>query len=340
MVAHCQRLLPQLKNESLFLTGGTGFFGIWLLEGLQAVQQAADLNLKVTVLTRKPEAFQQKVPHLANHPMVRLWQGDVKTFSFPVGPFTAVIHGATDTVAGKEASASLARLDTIISGTRRTLEFAQAQGARRFLNISSGAVYGRQPPELTRVPETYLGGPDPLNAGAGYAEGKRVAEHLGCLYASAALSVTTARCFAFHGPHLPLDQHFAVGNFLRDVLLQRPIQIQGDGTPRRSYLYAADTVIWLLYLLYKGRSGVAYNVGSDQDLSIFELAQQTAATLKCNSPVHIAKKAVPGILPERYIPDVSRARQELGLEVWTPFTEQVSRAAEWVRRAGITKPIN
>ena len=71
-------------------------------------------------------------------------------------------------------------LDTIVAGTRRTLEFARHCGAARFLLTSSGAVYGRQPPELTHVPEDYAGRAGPDGPASAYGEGKRLAEHLGC----------------------------------------------------------------------------------------------------------------------------------------------------------------
>jgi dTDP-glucose 4,6-dehydratase len=201
------------------------------------MNQLLSLGAEITILTRNPGAFVQKCPHLASNPSVTLLAGDVRTFAFPGGEYQYVIHAATEASARQAKEAPLEMLSTIVAGTERTLEFAGTHGARKFLLTSSGAIYGRQPASMTHVQETYAGTPDPLDPANVYAEGKRVAELLCAIYAKqSALECKIARCWAFCGPHLPLDQHFAIGNFIGDVLAGRPIQIQGDGTPRRSYL--------------------------------------------------------------------------------------------------------
>ena len=68
--------------------------------------------------------------------------------------------------------------ETVALGTRRALDFALACRSKKVLFISSGAVYGRQPPDLSHVSEDYQGGPDTLNPLSAYAEGKRAAEFL------------------------------------------------------------------------------------------------------------------------------------------------------------------
>jgi dTDP-glucose 4,6-dehydratase len=222
-------------------------------------------------------------------------------------------------------------LSTIIAGTERTLEFAATHGTQRFLLTSSGAVYGKQPSDMTHVSENYAGSPDPLDPANVYAEGKRTAELLCAIYSSknAALECGIARCWAFCGPHLPLDQHLAIGNFIRDVLAGRPIQIRGDGTPRRSYLYAADLMIWLWTMLFRAPVLVPLNVGSARDLSILELAQTVAATLNPQAEIHVAQQAIPGAAPLRYVPSVARALKVLGLRELTTLEESIRRTAAW-----------
>ena len=227
-----------------------------------------------------------------------------------------MIHGAASADAALYSREPLAMFDTIVQGTRRTLARAALDRAPVLL-VSSGAVYGPQPPDLERMPEEFPGAPDPLDPGQVYAEAKRAAELLGAMCArEAGLEVRIARLFAFVGPYLPLDRHFAVGNFIRDRLAGGPVAITGDGTPRRSYLYGADLAIWLWTILVRGSPGRPYNVGSERARSIEEIARAVAEAESPAVAVTRAKTPAPGVPPARYVPDTSRARGELGLDEW------------------------
>ena len=326
---HTGGLWEELRGGRIFVTGGTGFFGCWLLETFARANEQLGLNAQLLALTRSPEAFARKAPHLAGHPAITLWRGDVRDFDFPGGKFSHVIHAGTASGAPVDP---LEMFDTIVNGTRRTLDFAASGGVEKFLFVSSGAVYGPQPPGLERVPETCLGAPDPTDPNAAYGEGKRAAELLCTLFCKArGIEVKIARCFAFVGPHLPLDAHFAIGNFIRDALSGGPIRVKGDGTPVRSYLYAADLAVWLWTLLFQGTPGRACNVGSMEAVSIADLAGKVAAVISPETTVTIQTPPDPSVLPARYVPDTTRAVRELGLRVRVSLEEAIRRTGAWHR---------
>lgn len=330
-------LWEEMRGQRIFITGGTGFFGCWLVESFCHINRELGLGAQATVLSRNPEKFAKKCPHLANDPAITLHAGDVRNFEFPAGEFRYVIHAATEASLKQSQQQPLEMLSTILAGTELTLQFSAACGAHKFLLTSSGAVYGRQPAEMTHVPESYTGAPDPLDPASVYAEGKRASELMCALHQKAAASrgeafeAKIARCWAFCGPHLPLDAHFAIGNFIGDVLAGRPISIAGDGTPRRSYLYAVDLTIWLWTMLFRGPELVPINVGSAHDVSIRELAETVARALAPATEIRIAKQPVPGAPPARYVPSVARAAELLGLRQTIGLEESIRRTAAWYR---------
>ena len=327
VLAHTQGLWEELRGGRLFVTGGTGFFGRWMLESFLRANDQLNLEAEAVLLTRDPQRFAAGAPHVCRHPAVTLHEGDVRTFEDPEGTCTHILHMATETeLAGSPA----ASFRTAVQGTERVLGFAGRCRARKLLLTSSGAVYGTQPPEIERLSEDYCGAPRSEDASAGYGHGKRAAEFLSVAAgAETGLEPKIARCFAFVGPLLPLDANFAIGNFIRDALFRDRIEVAGDGTPRRSYLYAADLAVWLWTILLRGQSGRPYNVGSESDLSIAELADLVAHVLAPGTPVHIARQSIAGAPPTRYVPATARAARELDLHPWIGLEEAVRRTGEW-----------
>ena len=316
-------LWEDLRGKHLFITGGTSFFGCWLLESFAWANDNLNLNASALVLTRNYDAFKKNAPHLAANPAIQFHIGDVRNFDFPEGEFSHIIHAAaTSARATFNNEDPLVKFDTIVGGTRHTLDFAVKCHAKKFLLTSSGAVYGRQPFDMTHIPEDYCGAPDPADPNSAWGVSKRAAEFL-CAYYSRKYGVETkiARCFSFVGPYLPLDIHYAIGNFIRDGLAGSPIYVAGDGTPYRSTMYAADLAIWLWTLMFRGEPGEVYNVGSEDDISIKELAYAVSAAFSHSPKIVIAKSPVLDRPPERYVPSVKKARKSLGLDSWIKLNE-------------------
>lgn len=325
-----QEFWEELRGKKLFITGGTGFFGCWLLESFIHANENLDLRASAVVLTRNSAAFERKAAHLAENPAISFISGDIGSFEFPGGKFSHVIHAATDVYS---RTSPLNTIDTIVSGTRRVLDFAARCGAKKFLFVSSGAVYGRQPPALPRVGEEYAGAPDVSNINSAYGESKRLAELLCAVYAGQyGIEIKIARCFAFVGPYLQLDGHLAIGNFIKDYLDGKPIRVGGDGTPVRSYLYAADLAVWLWTILFRGAQNRPYNVGSESEISIIALARMISALSGDKTKVEAAQKPVSAdVSPERYVPQTSRAFSELGLSAATDLETALKKTVEFYR---------
>lgn len=319
-----------LRGALVFLTGGTGFVGRWLLAAFVHANREYALDARVDVLTRDPDAFAHACPDLASDDAVALVPGDVRTADASRATYTHVIHGATPSDADMNERRPHEMLEIIVDGTRRVLDLASRSRARRFLLLSSGAVYQPPAPLGGFVESSPRGSLWPAERSA-YHAGKRSAEDLTWVAHDAGLSVTVARLFAFIGPHLPLDRHFAIGNFIADALAGRTIQVRGDGSPVRSYLYAADMAAWLwIMLLHERAAGATYNVGSEHSVSIAETARLVAAESAAGMNVTVLGGGERGA-GDWYVPSTARARGELGVCETVDLPEAVRRTIAWSR---------
>ncbi|KMY86519.1 dTDP-glucose 4,6-dehydratase [Candidatus Paraburkholderia calva] len=326
--------LRELDAAHLFITGGTGFFGIWLLECLLWAKQTRGVNLRMTVLSRSPQSFLDKrAPHLRDRAELSFVASSLTDFEPPADPCTHILHCASETNLEQSPEWAQRHLDTAIDGTRRLLDMAAAHRTEAVLITTSGAVYS---PMDSVVDNLCVEGPaglaDYSSERTVYGQAKRMMEVMTSVAAQAhGYRALIARCFAFVGPYLALDSNYAIGNFMRDALAGRTVTVGGDGTPLRSYLYAADLVVWLVRILVRGRSGVPYNVGGDEIVSIGELARLTAQIGGTPDAVTIKGTPVPGARPSAYLPSLVRTESELGLKVSVPLEEAIRRTMDWNR---------
>ncbi len=314
-------LKNSLDGTRIFITGGTGFFGQSLMDYCLSQQIALDLVL----LSRNPEKMRRLFPSISSS-KIRLdfICGDVRNFTFPDGHFDYVIHAATEVASSQATNNPEEMVDVILKGTEHVLSFASHANAKRLLFTSSGAVYGSQPADVLCLEEN-----SPLSPQTAYGKGKLQAEEL-CR--NSGLNVILPRCFAFVGPRMDFQGHFAIGNFIMNCLKGENIIIQGDGTALRSYLFADDLVRWLFTILLNGQSGRPYNVGSDRAVSIRELAETVSSLLKTDNSIQVLGHAAPGAAPNRYIPNIQRAQTELGLSVFTDLEEAIQKTAALKKR--------
>jgi len=325
----------ELRGQTIFVTGATGFVGRWMLSSLQAADRSYGLGVRVVALSRYPERFRREHPHLGAWPALTWKRGSVATLGPEVleGRVDLAIHLATEADLGATLADPSAATEVIAGGTLRTLQVASRAGARRILFTSSGSVYGPQPSGLLSFSEDW---PLPAHApgardarGIG-AEGKRLAEaHCTDFFQRRAIDTVIARCFSFSGPGIPLSGKFAFGNFLRDALAGRRVAVKGDGTTVRSYLYGSDLSSWLWRLLLRGTAGRTYNVGSEHALSLMDLAEMVARELGAPG-VDIGQARRPGEPTDRYVPSTLRARTELGLRESVGIHAAIRKTADWL----------
>ena len=293
--------IGQIGPKRIFITGGTGFFGKSMLDYRLRHPEWPWAQAEWVILSRSLESFAASSPRLANQPGISFVSGDVRDFAFPEGHFDAIIHAATSAVT---TLPDAEMTSVILGGAQHVADFAKASGCGKILFTSSGAVYGLRTSPASED--------DVCNPVTAYGRSKLAAEKM---LIESGLDVKIARCFAFVGQYLNRRIHFAIGNFMQNCLDGKPIVINGDGTPLRSYLYADDLVEWLFAILERGESGRPYNVGSGRAVSIRELAETVRRVFGSKSEIVVNGKPTPGAKPSVYVPSIARARSELRIDV-------------------------
>ncbi|MCL5886993.1 MAG: NAD-dependent epimerase/dehydratase family protein [Actinobacteria bacterium] len=328
------RPLEVLRSQRVLVTGGTGFMGTWLAEMVTWLNDAHDYDIELILLSPAARAFETRAPHLAARRDLILVEQDVRDLSSLPDRVSYIIHAAGTPDNRTHARDPLRTMSVIAHGASTVFQAAARSSVlRKVLSVSSGLVYGPQPLDLERVPETFVGGPRPDSISSIYAEAKRFAEAETAAWRSTQkLPVVIARPFAFMGPHQALDKPWAVNNFLRDALLGVPIRILGDADTVRSYMYPSDMAYWLLVMLAEGTPGTAYNVGSPEGITLRELANRIADGVPGTSSVLCRQVGEPQLT--RFVPDVFRAKSELGLTMTVGIERAIERTIAWHRATG------
>lgn len=327
----------EFKNEKVFITGGTGFFGIWLIESFIYANKHLNLNSSLVILTRDPKGFLLKYPNYKTYKNIQFYKGDICSFEYPKEKFNYIIHGATtsaqETYNNEDA---LRKYDTAANGTRHLLEFAVHCKAKKILYLSSGSVYGKQTSDLSCIKENENTAPNQLDTiASALPEAKRVAEFFCTYYAKQYnIEIKIARCFAFVGPHLQLDIHYAIGNFIKNALEKKEIIINGDGSPERTFMYSADLMIWLWTIFANGKNLEAYNVGSNEVVSIKELALLVSNSFEDKVDIIIKNESEKKTSSSnKYIPCIKKAKDELGLDIYIDLKTSIEKTIQFVRKS-------
>jgi dTDP-glucose 4,6-dehydratase len=305
--------LNGLHDKSFLITGGTGFIGKWLVASLNFLNTNNDTNISITILTRNKKSFIDKHNDIKNLKNLYFIESDVRNLeqlNYEGKEFDYIVIGAND--ATYDFSLHTFNLaDTLINGTKKILNKFVSIKTKSILHLSSGAVYGDISDYQDGVEEVSHANFDINNIGSMYGLSKILAESvLNEFGKTNNIKIINARCFAFSGPYLPIDKHFAFGNFIKNALENEDIIISGDGSPVRSYLYPVDLVNFLFKLLETKDDNLVVNVGSSEAVTIKDLAYKIQNVLNISKDVIIKTNNVDH--PEKsnfYIPNINKANK-------------------------------
>lgn len=324
--------LSNLREKHLYITGGTGMLGKWLLELIAILNKKEEMGIRVTVLSRNPRSFIAANPRIGKMPWLTFAEGDIRYLSELPFDVSHIIHAAALT--DRRLFASQPRLvgEVNVLGTMRLIDAANLlERVPKFIHLSSCLVYGTQPWDIKQINEEFAGPLRSSDVNVIYAESKRFAETLThCATSENKLPVVTLRPFAVVGPYQSLELPWAVTDFIRDSLTGGPIRIMGDGTTVRSIQYASDFAYWVLAATAKGKPRKIYNIGSPDAIDLISLANKI--TGYCDpSPEIRTGVGQSEHSSNRLVPDVNHAIEDLGVEVTVSIDEAIRRSIQWHR---------
>ena len=321
-------LWSEMSGSRLVLTGATGFVGTQQEESVRQAPERTGADVRVIAPARHPGRLHARLPWTKDAEWLDIVQGDIRSFAMPPGAIDFAIHSANTASPGEIADDTKAIVRMVVEGSSRVYALASAAGARRVLQLSSGSVCGAHFTPSPPIVEDDPAFPrTTLPPGASRLRNATRSRSCSPSLATDSPAIVFARGYALCGPWLPLDSAFAFGNFLGAAMRGEPVIVSGDGTPVRSYLYSGDMVAWLWTMLLKGAPGRAYNLGSEHDISIGELAHRVAALI--GGSVEIAGTPVAGARAHWHVPSTARSRGELGVEETVSLNDAIVRSAQW-----------
>jgi len=331
------KAFERLNGSKIFVTGATGFLGAWFLSVLSRATELNILKVQVVCLSRDPNTFINRYQRLNNILKINWLEGDIRNYSGKDVAANFVVHGATTAAAETfSGQSNLEKYSVIVEGTQNILKHSMNSSLDSFLYLSSGAVYSSQSNLFSApIPEGMSIAIDPFTTQFTLGNSKAAAECLLGIYQeqNPGVNFKVCRIFSLLGPGLPLDIHYAVGNFVRDSLLGGPIRIKSRGTAVRSYLYITDTIVWLLNALVFGRTGFAFHVGSSEEVTILELAQKVATLTGSEVLFDFDIQAETSPASHYYVPENTRTKSILEVEEWISLEESLVRTIDYVRNS-------
>jgi len=329
-----EELLEVLRNQSILVTGGTGFMGKWIAEAVSLLNKEHNFNIKLYLLARNVQDYKEEVPHLAKQPFINLIEQDVRNIATLPEDVKWIIHAAGTPDNRKHSTNPLKTMDTFYKGTQLLLDAClRLPSLKKFVHISSNTVYGHQ---AQAIKENQLGVSDPNSVNSVYSESKRMAETVCAVYRNQQkLPIVILRPFSFIGPYQELEKPWAINNFIRDSILGGPIRILGNENTVRSYLYGSDMAFWILSALASGKAGATYNIGGDLPVSLNTLSGKITANFSNKIEVLVKYSKQYPAHPSVSVPDTSAIKEDLGVKQVIDFDQALKKTIDWYKKSTI-----
>jgi len=284
LVSTLNHELESLEGKNIFITGGKGFMGSYIIDVLSQFNKTSRNPCNITTFDKNPVVKHSRLDHLLDRPNITFLTGDVcKPFEVPKNT-NIIIHAASKSSTSSFMKSPLETADANVHGIRNLLDYARENLVDNFIFFSSSEVYGNPVKEFIPTPETYTGNVDPLSPYACYSESKRFSETLSSIFfREYGVPVKLLRILHCYGPGMKNDGK-VVSDFYVSAKENKEISLRDNGEAKRSLCYIKDSIDGVFRVMFYGKSGEAYNIANDKEIiSIRDLANKISKIVGNNS---------------------------------------------------------
>jgi UDP-glucuronate decarboxylase len=286
----------RFAGKSILITGASGCLPSYMAKTLLYLnkEKLKDNPCKVYALVRSLEKAQKRFADFSDAQDIFFLEQDV---CFPLPEelkVNFIIHAASNASPTYYKSDPVGVLAANLLGTRQLLEFGKDHSVDGFLYFSSGEIYGEVKSSDFPIREETVGNVDPISLRACYAEGKRAGEALCKAYNHQFdVPAIVIRPFHTYGGGYDLNDGRVFMDFVRDAIQKDKIVMHSDGSATRAFCYIADAITGFFTALLKGSNGEAYNVASEQEISIIEFAQCVSSVFPTSISIEYSHQSRP-----------------------------------------------
>lgn len=262
--------LSKIQDKSILVTGGLGLICSTVVDLLILANHEKTLNVHIYLAARSKKRFDDKYSKYKDVSFVEYDALKALNLNIPVD---YIIYGAGVASPDKYVSEPVETMLSNMTGVKNILEHAKCNKVKRVMYISSSEIYGKKQTDDWFTEGVY-GTVDLDSIRSSYAISKQASELL-CKSFTSEYGVDTVIVRPGHifGPTASKEDKRISSDFAFKAAKGIPLEIKSSGLQKRSYCYSIDAAAAMLVVLLKGCSGEAYNICTEEILTIKEMAE-------------------------------------------------------------------
>ncbi len=262
------------RNKTILISGASGFLPSYMVESLLYLNETKQYSIKILGLVRNIEKARERFSHYKGNKNLIFISQDVCDKIKIDEDINYIIHAASQATPKVFSKDPVGTITPNVIGTSNLLNLAVEKKVEGFLFFSTSGVYGYVDEKSYPIKEDCFGYLNPTDLASCYVESKRMGENMCVAWMHQyGVPVKIIRPSITYGPGVRLDDGRSFADFISNIINYKDIEIFSDGKALRNFCYLADAILGFFTVILKGKAGEAYNIATDQEIGIIDLAR-------------------------------------------------------------------